>query len=205
MIKAGNFKPRFIFLYCLTTLLGLLIIGRLFDLQIVKAESYKERANRQFVTPKNLLFNRGAIYFSNKDDVRPVAASMQLTYKITINPKQITEPEVVFEKLNQITEIDQADFLKKVEKKLDPYEEIKTRLDEVTAKQIENLKITGVSVYKEKWRFYPGGDSASQVLGFIGFKGDKLIGRYGIERQYEDVLSRTNDGDRKSTRLNSSH
>jgi len=181
-------------LYCLTTLLGLLIIGRLFDLQIVKAESYKERANRQFVTPKNLLFNRGAIYFSNKDDVRPVAASMQLTYKITINPKQITEPEVVFEKLNQITEIDQADFLKKVEKKLDPYEEIKTRLDEVTAKQIENLKITGVSVYKEKWRFYPGGDSASQVLGFIGFKGDKLIGRYGIERQYEDVLSRTNDG-----------
>ena len=96
--KSG-FKPRFIFLYVFVTALGLLIIGRLFDLQIIKAESYKERANRQFITPKNFLFNRGTIYFSDKNNDTTIAASMQLTYKLTINPKQITDPETVF---NQI-------------------------------------------------------------------------------------------------------
>lgn len=189
-----NYKPRFIVLYVIITLLGLLIIVRLFDLQIVKAETYKEKANRQFVTPKNFLFNRGTIYFSNKNDERSIASSMQLTYKITINPKQITDPESVFDQLNQITEIDKEEFFKKADRKTDPYEEIKNKIDEETAKKIENLKITGVTMYKEKWRFYPGGDSASQVIGFVGFKGDRLIGRYGIERQYEGILSRTNDG-----------
>lgn len=190
----NNFKPRFIFLYFIVTIIGLVVIGRLFDLQIIKALDYKEKANRQFVTPKNLLFNRGTIYFVNKNGERPIAASMQLTYKITINPKQIKEPEIVFEQLNNITPIDKDDFFKKADRKTDPYEEIKNRLSEEDAKKIDNLKITGVSVYKEKWRFYPGGDSASQVIGFVGFKGDILIGRYGIERQYEKVLSRTNDG-----------
>lgn len=189
-----NFKPRFIFLYVFITTVGLLIIGRLFDLQIVKSESYKERANRQFVTPKNFLFNRGTIYFSNKNNDMTIAASMQLTYKLTINPKQITDPENVFNQISQITEIDKDDFFKKADKKTDPYEEVKNRLSEADAKKIDELKITGVSLYKEKWRFYPGGDSASQVIGFVGFKGNNLIGRYGIERQYEGILSRTNDG-----------
>jgi cell division protein FtsI/penicillin-binding protein 2 len=39
---------------------------------------------------------------------------------------------------------------------------------------------------------YPGGTLASQVVGFVGFKGDTFTGRYGLERQYNDVLSRTN-------------
>lgn len=194
MTETGPSKGHFIFLYVFVTLVGLVIIGRLFDLQIVNSENYKDRANRQFVTPKNSLFNRGAIYFSNKDGGRSVAASMQLTYKLAVNPKLITEPEKVFNSLNEITPIDKASFDEKISKKTDPYEEIAFRLDEDTANKINDLKISGVSVYKEKWRFYPSGDSASQLIGFVGFKGNSLIGRYGIERHYEEMLSRSNDG-----------
>lgn len=187
-------RPRFIFLYIFIVLIGLLIIGRLFELQVLKADEYKERANRQFVTPKNLLFNRGAIYFTNKDSQYSLAASMQLSYKLTINPKIIDDPDYTYNALNAITPIDLDDFNKKVSKKNDPYEELKNKLSETDANTIDDLKIKGVSIYKEKWRFYPAGDTASQLIGFVGFKGDKLVGRYGIERQYEEILSRVNDG-----------
>ena len=50
-----------------------------------------------------------------------------------------------------------------------------------------------MSVFKEKWRFYPGSNLASQSLGFVAYKGDDLGGRYGLERQYDDQLSRNKD------------
>ena len=34
---------------------------------------------------------------------------------------------------------------------------------------------------------------ASHALGFLGYKGDELGGRYGLERSYDDVLSRDKD------------
>lgn len=194
MTETKPSKGRFILLYVFVSVCGLLVIGRLFDLQIVKSAEYRERANRQFVTPKNSLFNRGSIYFLNKEDQRSLAASMQLTYKVAINPKNIVDPEDTYNKLSSIISIEKQDFDQKVSKKNDPYEEIAFRLSEDVAKEIDSLGIPGVSIYKEKWRFYPSGDSASQVIGFVGFKGDKLIGRYGIERQYEDMLSRSNEG-----------
>ena len=55
------------------------------------------------------------------------------------------------------------------------------------------LKIPGVSIFKEKWRFYPGGSLASHVLGLVGYKDAELGGRYGLERTYNDELLRTNN------------
>jgi cell division protein FtsI/penicillin-binding protein 2 len=48
-----------------------------------------------------------------------------------------------------------------------------------------------VTVFKEKWRFYPGGSLASHALGLVGYKDNELGGRYGLERQYDATLSRT--------------
>lgn len=45
-----------------------------------------------------------------------------------------------------------------------------------------------------KWRTYPGQTIASHVIGFIGYKGDDLLGQYGIERSYDKVLSRKDEG-----------
>ena len=55
------------------------------------------------------------------------------------------------------------------------------------------MKIPGISIYKEKWRYYPGGELAANVLGFMGFKGDEYAGRYGLERYYEGTLKRNSE------------
>ena len=51
-----------------------------------------------------------------------------------------------------------------------------------------------MNIYKDRWRFYPGETLAAQTLGFVGFIGDEFSGRYGLERYYNDVLERDNDG-----------
>jgi cell division protein FtsI/penicillin-binding protein 2 len=48
-------------------------------------------------------------------------------------------------------------------------------------------------MYRNQWRYYPGEDLASRTIGFVGFteeSADTLTGRYGLERYYDDVLSR---------------
>lgn len=43
-------------------------------------------------------------------------------------------------------------------------------------------------------RYYPGGSLAARTLGFVAYNNDThLKGRYGLERYYEPVLSRTGD------------
>ncbi len=171
-------------------LIGFLIVVRLFSLQIIHKSDYADKADRQYTTPKGSIFDRGTIFFTKKDGSLVSAGTVMTGFKVAINPKQIVEPEKTYEVINAITPIDKKDFIDRTKKKNDPYEEIKVHLTKEVADRIDSLKITGVSIYQDKWRFYPGGTLASHVIGFVSFKGDDLLGRYGIERSYNDTLSR---------------
>lgn len=48
-------------------------------------------------------------------------------------------------------------------------------------------------MYRQKWRMYPGGSLASKAIGFVSYKDDNLTGNYGLEEEYNDVLSRNAD------------
>ena len=89
--------------------------------------------------------------------------------------------------------IDHDDFIKSSSKKNDTYEEVAHRLTQEQADAVSALKISGVSIFKEKWRFYPGDNLASHTLGLVGYNGNQLGGRYGLERQYDSVLARNID------------
>jgi len=171
-------------------LIGFLIIVRLFSLQIIHTSDYADKADRQYATPKGSIFDRGTIFFTKKDGNLVSAGTVMTGFKLAINPKQIIDAEKTYGLLNAITPIDKQDFIDRAKKKNDPYEEIKLHLTKEVADQIDSLKISGVSIYQDKWRFYPGESLASHVIGFVSFKGDDLLGRYGIERSYNDTLSR---------------
>ncbi len=169
------------------------MIGKLFLVQVVHSTSYSERADRQYSTPSSDIFERGTIYFSQKDG-QLVSAALQTTgFKAVINPSKISDEELTYDKLSQIIKIDRDEFFAKVAKEDDPYEEVSNHLTKEEADAVSLLKIPGLSIFKEKWRFYPGGELSSQTLGFVAYKGDDLGGRYGIERQYDDTLARDKD------------
>lgn len=170
-----------------------LLLTKLFFVQVVHRSVYTETANRQYVTPSTNIYERGTIYFERKDGQLVSAATQTSGFKIAINAGKIVDVENTYQKLSKIIKLEHDYFAGASSKKNDVYEEIAHNLTKEQADAISAIKISGVTLFKEKWRFYPGGDLASHTLGLVGYKGDELGGRYGLERQYDSLLARGAD------------
>jgi cell division protein FtsI (penicillin-binding protein 3)/stage V sporulation protein D (sporulation-specific penicillin-binding protein) len=154
---------------------------------------YALRADKQYITPASNIFNRGAIFFSKKDGTLMTAGTVTSGFKLAVVPKDVVDKEDAYEKLDPYIEIDKNTFLIKVSKEDDPYEEIANGLSKEQVTEIENLKIKGVSIFKDNWRSYPGNSLASHTIGFLAYKNDTLTGQYGLERFYNTTLSKPQD------------
>ena len=192
------FAWRIRFVSVLFVLVSLILLGRLYQVQIIRHEFYLSDADRQFVRPAGGVFDRGNIFFSDKSGALISAATLEKGFTLAIKPREIkgaSEPEELYASLSAlIPTLSKEVFMLKVGKTNDPYEELQKRVEVSTGQKIADAELPGVVVEKERWRFYPGGKIASHILGFVGFKGDLLTGRYGVERYYNDVLSRDSSG-----------
>lgn len=171
-------------------LVALVLLVRLYLVQIVESDTYSQRADHQYVRPNQNLFDRGSVFFEDKDGRLISGATLKTGFTIAINPSVLVDSEDVYERLSAIIDLDKEDFLKRAAKQNDPYEEIAKQVTQEDGRAIDALDITGVIALKERWRFYPGGSLAAQTLGFVAYAGDELGGRYGLERYYDDTLSR---------------
>ena len=192
-MKVHSFQFRIRVVIVFVFLVALIILGRLFFVQVIHKNMYAERADRQYMTPSGNIFDRGSIFFSKKDGSFVAAGTMSSGFKVAINPQKILDGQDVFSKLSPYIQMDKETFLNKVSKKNDPYEEVAIHLTKEEADAVTNLGIDGVSIFKDNWRFYPGGDMASHTLGFLAYKEDDLVGQYGLERFYDKTLSKPKD------------
>jgi cell division protein FtsI/penicillin-binding protein 2 len=174
-------------------LIAIFILLKLFSVQVIHREAYSEKADRQYIAPVGDVFERGSIYFSRKDGTLVSAATLTSGFKVAIEPKSLTDTQKAYEAISAVTPLDKVTFDERAKRTSDPYEEVATHLSKDAADALSAQKIPGVNIYKEKWRFYPGGSLASRLIGFVGWSGDTRTGRYGIERSYNDVLSRGED------------
>ncbi len=191
MNKVSVFRIRLIALGLI--LAAIIIISRLFFIQIVRNQYFSDQADRQYTHAGGQLFNRGSIVFTTKDGGEVSAATLKTGFILAINPSSVKNIEGTYDTLNKLLPLDREIFMKKAAKADDPYEELANRVEVEIADKITALKLPGVHVYKERWRFYPGNNLASHVIGLLGFKGDEFLGRYGLEKQYESVLTRSSN------------
>jgi cell division protein FtsI/penicillin-binding protein 2 len=172
-------------------ILGGFIVIRLFSLQIINSKDYRARAQRQYVTPSGNVFDRGTIYFTSKDGTTVAAAMVQDGFKAAVIPSQVTNQEQTYAAINAVTPVDRQSFFTSLAKKNDPYEEIAQHLSTAQADGLTAQKIPGLTLYRDKWRYYPGDSLASKAIGFVSYKSNNtLVGTYGLEQYYNDVLSR---------------
>lgn len=172
---------------------SLLLFTKLYMLQIVQSDVFRQKADRQYQKPSTD-FNRGTIFFTQKDGVQISAASLKSGFVLAMKPNLVKAggAEDIYNKiLPFVPDLDHDDFITKANKTNDPYEELRKKIDQDVGEKLSKLKLPGITLYQDKWRYYPGGTLASNVLGFMGYKGNEFAGRYGLEREYDDVLSRT--------------
>lgn len=187
---------------------------KLYFLQVVRHEVYRDLADRQYVKKTNSLDDRGTIFFTTKDGTAIPAATMRDTYILYINAKSFftqvkagkyvhTQNTVTTDPVSAISDLGPRlesivsttttrgiELSSIMSKPNDTYEEVYKNLDEATMEKIKKLNLNFLGFVKEKKRYYPGGDLASHVIGILGYKGDELAGRYGLEKFYEDNLIR---------------
>lgn len=175
-------------------LIALLLITRLYFLQVVHGEDYRRQAVAQYVEQSPDTEERGNIFFTTKSGQLVSAAVMQTGWRVAIDPDQIEDPTGVYAQLSALTPVDEGRFLASAAKKDDPYEEVAFRVSDDAGKAIRALKIPGVILVADQWRFYPAHELAAQTIGFVGYKGDSKVGVYGLEKEWEDTLRLSADG-----------
>ena len=159
-------------------------------MQIREHDFFEAKAKRQYTSyqSKESISTRGSIYFKESSGNLLWAATIKDGFQAALNPMLINDDSIVCDMVSNIIELDKSLCLVRAGKKDDPFEVIAHRLDVEDAEKVNALNLRGLGAYPEQWRLYPGESLASQVLGFVGYKGDELEGRYGVERYYEDIL-----------------
>jgi cell division protein FtsI/penicillin-binding protein 2 len=192
-MKKASFQVRIRVVIICIFLVAIILIGRLFLVQIIDKNIYVARADKQYITPAGDIFNRGSIFFSKEDGSLMAAATVTSGFKVAMVPKDIVDPSDAYTKLAPYMKMDKETFIAKASKNNDSYNEVATELTKEQANDIENLNIKGISIYKDNWREYPSNNLASHTIGFLAYKGDTLTGQYGLERYYNSTLSKPAD------------
>lgn len=204
LLEANMFKGRawFAAAFCLCLLVVLLI--RLFNLQVLEYKHFDKLSENNRVRLMALAPNRGLIYDRNG----VVLAENRPSYRLEIIPEQVEDMEWLLAELGQLVELDERSLkrFRKAIRRSRPFEGIplRTKLsdDEVARLAVNRHKYTGMEITARLSRHYPQGKSAVHVIGYVGridedelknvdesqYAGTSHIGKTGIERFYEKEL-----------------
>ena len=165
------------------------LIGRLYQLQLVDGEMYQAKALKQQLRPTAISAQRGAIYDRN---MKTLAASATV-WTVTLSPAELKDADQlskIADFLAPLLGVEREKIIERGQKTASYYEIIKQKVDDTTADAIlrfcDENKINCVNLVEDSRRYYPYGSLASTVLGFTTSENK---GAYGIESNYEKVLA----------------
>jgi len=186
-------------------LLAVVLIARLFYLQVIEHQLYQTKAddNRVMLVteppPRGLIYDRNGVVLA---DNRPI-------HSLTVIPERV----INFPRLKQmlsdiidINDIEWEDFDDRLKEYRRPYQSLtlKSQLtDEEWARiSVDLYKLDGVQVEAQLTRYYPFGEAFAHAIGYVGritskdlervdrqaYQGALFIGKTGVEGFYEKTL-----------------
>ena len=117
MKSSSNALSRLWVLYAGIFLFSLILVARLFSIQVIHGDEYREKAERQYSVGGNGNFDRGSIFFTEKNGGQIGAATLEAGYTIAINPKIMKDASEVFLKISAIIPLERDPFFEKANKK----------------------------------------------------------------------------------------
>ena len=193
-MKVKQMRKRTDLIRVLLALCFILIVARMYDLQIISHQKYVDLAMSQQTMQNTIFAKRGEIYMMDGDNTTPVVMNEKV-YTISVDPfllrseggQELKEDEAKIDQLVQGYAVNTWD--KVFANEASRYAVIAKNVPYERAKQIKEAKITGVYAQGSTKRVYPEGDLAAQVLGFVNADGK---GQYGIEGSLNKELTGVN-------------
>ncbi|MDY6890581.1 MAG: penicillin-binding protein 2 [Pseudomonadota bacterium] len=199
------FTSRAVLAFGCVLLLMLVLIGRVYYLQVVEFERYAAISEQNRVQLQPVAPRRGLIYDRNG----VLLADNQPNFSVTLLKEEVDDLDATLAKLGELIELSERDierFQERLQQRRRPFETVPLRFDlseeEIARISLNYYRLPGVQVEADLIRHYPYGASLVHALGYVGrinvreleqvdptnYAATHYIGKLGIERFYEDLL-----------------
>ena len=197
------FQSRVVVAALFIIALSLVLISRIYSLQIIDYNYYSEEALGNQLQQLPITPARGNILDRNGK----ILAINTLSYKLTITPEKVKDMDGTMAELKRFDlinddDIEQFHKAKKRHRKFDNIP-IKYNISEhAMAAFFTKAQLPGVEIEPYFQRIYPNGLSSSHLIGYVSsmnqndkdnydkdnYAGTTFVGKTGIEKQYENLL-----------------
>ncbi|MAH73515.1 MAG: penicillin-binding protein 2 [Cellvibrionales bacterium TMED49] len=198
------FSRRVLFASIVAIVVGFMVLGRYFDLQVNQHQDFVTQSNNNRVLMRPVSPPRGLIFDRNGE----LLADNKPTYNLTIVNERSGNLEVLLNDLRQLIEISSQDIyqFKNRLKRRKPYQNIPLKYNlserERSILGVNSFRLNGAEVSAKLTRYYPQGPFFAHVIGYVGrineienrnidtslYRGTDSIGKLGIEKYYEHAL-----------------
>ena len=184
--------------FVLCAVCSAVLVGRLFYLQIVDGDRYKQLALNQQLKDTVIEPHRGSIYDTNMKTL----ATSKTVWDVVFEPANLSSKEEKREAelkvlcdpatgLPSLIDVTEETIRKKAENVNSYWEVLQYKVDKETADAIELFIQTNgincITLNQGSKRVYPFDDLAASVLGFVNAYDNR--GAYGLESYYNKILT----------------
>ncbi|MSN24418.1 MAG: penicillin-binding protein 2 [Geobacter sp.] len=202
-------KHRILILSFIVGAVFFLLLMRLWHLQILSSDTYREKSENNRLRFVPVAASRGAILDRNGK----VLVSNRPSFSLAVVPQEVVDKESLLTQLSILLTLDRAEMSERWEKNMGRAKYYPIVLaSNITRDQVEiveenRLRLPGVEIEMKPVREYTNGVLGAHLLGYIGEVSEKelvqkgyeeynpgdYIGKNGIERALENELH-GNDG-----------
>lgn len=198
-------RRRVLFAGAVLIILTMLLMFRMYYLQVVQFEHHSTLAENNRIHVQSLPPTRGMIYDRNG----VVIADNRASFSLTLTRERAGEWEQVLDSIIEVLELDSDSrelFEKRIRQGRRPFEPVPVMFElseeQIARIAINQFRLPGVEVAASLVRYYPQKEHFAHSAGYVGrinerelekldpvnYSGTHHIGKTGIERFYEDQL-----------------
>ncbi len=189
----------------LLLVLTIVLVARLFYLQILQHDSYRILSDENRIRVEPLPPARGLIYDRNG----VLLAENTPSFNLTISIEQVNDLEARLDKLHQVMGLSEADikaFEKRLQRRRYQYQPVPILFglseQEMAQYSVNRFSMSGVAIESRQIRHYPLGELTAHALGSVrrisssdlpeldpvAYAGTHYVGKTGVEKFYEQEL-----------------